>query len=68
MDDLHSDVRLSRLAEVPLLLSGLIALAIRKIHLPRNRFKAYEDLTHLLLEDSPSGAQVHLTHAKRPGV
>ncbi len=53
MDDLHSDVRLSRLAEVPLLLSGLIALAIRNIQLPRNRFKAYEELTHLLLEDQP---------------
>ena len=53
MQDLHSDVRLSRLAEVPLLLCGLIALAIRNVHLPRNRFKAYEELTHLLLEEQP---------------
>ena len=53
IQDLHRDVRLSRLAEVPLLLNGLIALAIQKIHLPRSRFKAYEELTRLLLEEQP---------------
>ena len=53
VQDLHRDVRLSRLAEVPLLLNGLIALAIQKIHLPRSRFKAYEELTRLLLEEQP---------------
>ena len=53
IQDLHRDVRLSRLAEVPLLLNGLIALAIQKIHLPRSRFKAYEELTRLLLDEQP---------------
>ena len=53
IQDLHRDVRLARLAEVPLLLNGLIALAIQRVHLPRSRFKAYEDLTRLLLEEQP---------------
>ena len=53
IQDLHRDVRLSRLAEIPLLLNGLIALAIQKIHLPRSRFKAYEELTRLLLDEQP---------------
>ena len=53
IQDLHRDVRLSRLAEVPLLLNGLIALAIQRIRLPRSRFKAYEELTRLLLEEQP---------------
>ena len=53
IQDLHRDVRLSRLAEVPLLLNGLIAFAIQRIHLPRSRFKAYEELTRLLLEEQP---------------
>ena len=53
MQDLDRDVRLSRLAEVPLLLNGLIALAIQRIRLPRSRFKAYEELTRLLLEEQP---------------
>lgn len=53
IQDLHRDSRLARLAEVPLLLNGLIALAIQRIHLPRSRFKAYEELTHLLLEEQP---------------
>lgn len=51
--DLHRDTRLARLAEAPLLLNGLIALAIQRIHLPRSRFKAYEELTRLLLEEQP---------------
>ena len=53
IQDLHRDVRLSRLAEVPLLLNGLIALVIQRIRLPRSRFKAYEELTRLLLEEQP---------------
>ena len=53
IQDFHRDVRLSRLAEVPLLLNGLIALAIQRIHLPRSRFKAYDELTRLLLEEQP---------------
>ena len=53
IQDLSRDFRLSRLAEVPLLLNGLIALAIQKISLPRSRFKAYEELTRLLMEEQP---------------
>ena len=53
VQDLHRDFRLSRLAEVPLLLNGLIALAIQSIGLPRSRFKAYEELTRVLLEEQP---------------
>ena len=51
--DLLRDTRLARLAEVPLLLNGLIALAIQRVRLPRSRFKAYEELTRLLLEEQP---------------
>ena len=57
MQDLHRDVRLARLAEVPLLLNGLIALAIQRIRLPRSRFKAYDELTRLLLEEQPKRRQ-----------
>ena len=53
IQDLSRDVRLARLAKVPLLLNGLIALAIQKVRLPRSRFKAYEELTRLLLEEQP---------------
>ena len=53
IQDLQHDARLSRLAEVPLLLNGFIALAFQKMHLPRSRFKAYEELTRLLLEEQP---------------
>ena len=53
IQDLLRDTRLARLAEVPLLLNGLIALAIQRIRLPRSRFKAYEELTRLLLEEQP---------------
>ena len=57
MQDLHRDTRLGRLAEIPLLLNGLIALAIQRVHLPRSRFKAYEELTRLLLEEQPKRRQ-----------
>ena len=53
IQDLHRDGRLARLAEIPLLLNGLIALAVQRVHLPRSRFKAYEELTRLLLEEQP---------------
>lgn len=53
IQNLHHDVRLARLAEVPLLLNGLIALAIQRVQLPRSRFKAYDELTRLLLEEQP---------------
>ena len=57
MQDLHRDIRLARLAEVPLLLNGLIALAIQRVRLPRSRFKAYEELTRLLLDEQPKRRQ-----------
>ena len=53
IQDLYRDGRLARLAEIPLLLNGLIALAVQRVHLPRSRFKAYEELTRLLLEEQP---------------
>ena len=53
IQDLLRDIRLARLAKVPLLLNGLIALAIQRVRLPRSRFKAYEELTRLLLEEQP---------------
>jgi len=53
VSDLQRDGRLSMLAEVPLLLSGLIALTVHSVQLPRNRFKAYEEMTRLLLQEQP---------------
>ena len=53
IEDIQRDWRLARLAEVPLLLSGLIALSVQRVRLPRSRFKAYEELTRLLLQDQP---------------
>ena len=63
--DLHRDNRISRLAGVPLLLNALVALAIRRQNLPRSRFKAYEELTHLLLREHPKHREsaVHARHA-----
>ena len=40
-DDLNGRGMLMPLAGVPLLLSGLISLAVRNVVLPRNRFQAY---------------------------
>jgi hypothetical protein len=51
--DVQKDPRLARLAEVPLLLSGLIALSVQRARLPRSRFRAYEELTRLLLQEQP---------------
>jgi hypothetical protein len=53
IEDIQRDLRFEKLAEVPLLLSGLIALAIQRVQLPGNRFKAYEELTHVLLREQP---------------
>jgi hypothetical protein len=53
IEDLQQNGRLARLAEVPLLLSGLIALSVQHVRLPRSRFKAYEELTRLLLQEQP---------------
>ena len=53
IQDLHRDIRIARLATVPLLLNGLVALFIQKVSLPRSRFKAYEELSRLLLDEQP---------------
>jgi len=45
---------MAQLAAIPLLLTGLIALKIAQLALPRNRFLAYEALTKLLLDLHPT--------------
>ena len=65
IQDLLRDTRLARLAEIPLLLNGLIALAIQRIRLPRSRFKAYEELTRLLLEEQPKRRE-KAAYARKP--
>ncbi|CAM3838962.1 NACHT domain-containing protein [Aeromonas bestiarum] len=51
--ELHKGRGLSTLAETPLLLLGLIALAVRQIVLPINKVQALSQLTELLLELHP---------------
>jgi hypothetical protein len=51
--DLAQAGSLMSLSGVPLLLSGLISLFVRKVALPRNRFAAYDELIQLLLEVHP---------------
>ena len=65
VEDIYKDWRLAKLAEVPLLLSGLITLGIQKARLPRNRFKAYEELTRLLLQEQPQRRD-KAAHARTP--
>jgi len=45
---------LAQLAAIPLLLTGLIALKISQLALPRNRFLAFDALTKLLLDLHPT--------------
>jgi hypothetical protein len=52
-EDLNGRGMLMPLAGVPLLLSGLISLAVRSVVLPRNRFHAYSELIKLLLDEHP---------------
>ncbi|WP_455813740.1 NACHT domain-containing protein [Pseudomonas graminis] len=52
-DELNKGRGLSTLAETPLLLLGLIALAIRQLVLPINKVQALSQLTELLLELHP---------------
>ncbi len=52
-DELNKGRGLSTLAETPLLLLGLIALAIRQLVLPINKVQALSQLTELLLERHP---------------
>lgn len=52
-EDLNGRGMLMPLAGVPLLLSGLISLAVRNVVLPRNQFQAYSELISLLLDEHP---------------
>lgn len=52
-EDIQRDSKLARLAETPLLLSGMIALTAQHVQLPRSRFRAYAQLTDLLLQEQP---------------
>lgn len=54
MAELARDRSLSTLAEVPLLLMGLVALSLRQVVLPRSKDKAYDRLVELLLEEHPN--------------
>ncbi|MDT3297719.1 NACHT domain-containing protein [Shewanella sp. SP2S2-6] len=51
--ELHKGRGLATLAETPLLLLGLIALAVRQLVLPINKVQALRQLTELLLELHP---------------
>lgn len=51
--ELHKGRGLATLAETPLLLLGLIALAVRQLVLPINKVQALSQLTELLLEFHP---------------
>ncbi|MBV7527257.1 NACHT domain-containing protein [Pseudomonas sp. PDM29] len=51
--DLARDVNLGALAKVPLLLIGLVILALRGQTLPRTRSDIYDQLVRVLLEDHP---------------
>lgn len=52
-NELNKGRGLSPLAETPLLLLGLIALAVRRLVLPLNKIQALNQLTDLLLEVHP---------------
>jgi hypothetical protein len=52
--ELRRNGPMARLARIPLLLTGLIALKSAQLALPRNRFVAYEELTKLLLDLHPT--------------
>jgi hypothetical protein len=53
MTSIQREPAIAELASVPLLLSALIALSIHRVELPSNRFRAYEQMTELLLRDQP---------------
>jgi hypothetical protein len=67
MDDIRRDGQLARLAETPLLLSGLIALAAQQVQLPCSRFRAYEELTSLLLQEHPRRRE-KAAHSRQPSM
>lgn len=51
--ELRRDPSLAELASNPLLLTGLIALRLSSVRLPRSRFKAYAALLDMLLQSHP---------------
>ena len=51
--ELQGNGAIAQLGGTPLLLTGLIALRLAHLRLPRNRFLAYAELTKLLLETHP---------------
>jgi hypothetical protein len=54
VEELQRNGPIAQLAATPLLLTGLIALKLAQLQLPRNRFLAYDALTKLLLELHPT--------------
>jgi len=54
IEELQRNGPMAQLAASPLLLTGLIALKLAQLQLPRNRFLAYDALTKLLLELHPT--------------
>lgn len=54
VSELQRSGGIAQLASIPLLLSGLIALKLTRARLPRSRFRAYAQLSELLLEIHPS--------------
>lgn len=63
--EIQQDSQLARLAETPLLMSGLIALSAQQVQLPRSRFRAYEELTKLLLQEQPRRRE-KASHSREP--
>ena len=55
--ELQRNGPIAQLGATPLLLTGLIALKLAHLQLPRNRFQAYEALTKLLLETHPTARE-----------
>lgn len=53
MASVQREPAIAELASVPLLLSALIALSIHRVELPSNRFRAYAQMTELLLREQP---------------
>ncbi len=52
--ELRGNGAIAQLGATPLLLTGLIALRLARLQLPRNRFLAYAELAKLLLETHPT--------------
>lgn len=51
--DIHRSPQIVPLAEVPLLLAGLLALSISGAALPRSRYRSYRELCSRMLESHP---------------